>query len=93
MKHAEEIAERLVYFGCAPEFPQAGKPAEIRIGETLKEIIAINADQKTGAIELYRKIIARAEEEKDTVTADIFHEILAQEEEHHDTFTKLLIDL
>lgn len=42
---------------------------------------------------LLNEAIARAGEEKDTVTADMFHEILAQEEEHHDTFTKLFKDL
>jgi bacterioferritin len=88
MKHAEEIAERLVYLGGMP----TTKPTEIRVGESLKEMIKINAEQEAGAIELYRKIIAKAEEEGDTVTADMFHEILAQEEEHHDTFTKLLRD-
>lgn len=86
MKHAEEIAERLVYLGGMP----TTKPTEIRVGESLEEMIKINAEQEAGAIELYRRIIARAEEEGDTVTADMFHSILAQEEEHHDTFTKLL---
>jgi len=89
MKHAEEIAERLVYLGGKP----TSKPAEVRVGESLKEMIQINAEQESGAIELYRQIIATAEEEGDTVTADLFHDILAQEEDHHDTFTKFLADL
>jgi bacterioferritin len=88
MKHAEEIAERLVYLGGRP----TTQPTQIRVGETLKEMIEINAEQEAGAIDLYRKIIAKAEKEGDTVTADMFHEILAEEEEHHDTFTKLLGD-
>ncbi|TVM17561.1 ferritin [Oceanidesulfovibrio indonesiensis] len=86
MKHAEEIAERLVYLGGKP----TSKPTEIRVGETLKEMMQINTELESGAIELYRKVIAKAEEEGDIVTADLFHEILAQEEEHHDTFTGLL---
>jgi len=89
MKHAEEIAERLVYLGGKP----TTKPTEVKVGETLKEMMEINAAQETGAIELYRKIIEVAEEEGDTVTADMFHDILADEEEHHDTFTGLLTDL
>lgn len=86
MKHAEEIAERLVYLGGKP----TNKPTEIRVGENLKEMMQINTELESGAIELYRKIIAKAEEEGDIVTADLFHEVLAQEEEHHDTFTGLL---
>jgi bacterioferritin len=88
MKHAEDIAERLVYLGGKP----TTQPAPIRVGETLSEMMQVDAEQETGAIELYRKIISKAEEEGDTVTADLFHEILAQEEEHHDVFTSLLED-
>jgi bacterioferritin len=86
MKHAEEIAERLVYLNGKP----TTKPTEIRIGETLEEMMRINAGLEKDAIELYRKIIVKAEEKGDTVTADMFHQILADEEEHHNTFTSLL---
>lgn len=86
MKHAEEIAERLVYLGGKP----TTKPTEVRVGESLEEMMRINTQQEEGAIELYRKIIEKAEEEGDVVTADMFHDILAEEEDHHDTFTGLL---
>jgi len=86
MKHAEEIAERLVYLAGKP----TTKPTEIRVGTTLEEMMRIDAELEQGAIDLYRRIIAKAEEEGDTVTADIFHKILADEEEHHNTFTSLL---
>jgi bacterioferritin len=86
MKHAEEIAERLVYLGGKP----TTKPTEIQVGETLEEMLKVNVVLEKGAIDLYRKIIAKAEEEQDTVTADLFHQILADEEEHHNTFSSLL---
>lgn len=86
MKHAEDIAERLVYLGGRP----TTKPTEIRVGTDLEEMLRIDVGQEQNAIELYRKIIAKAEEEGDTVTADMFHQILADEEEHHNTFTSLL---
>lgn len=86
MRHAEDIAERLVYLGGKP----TTKPTEIRVGESLKEMMQINTELENDAIELYRTIIAKAEAEGDIVTADLFHDILAQEEEHHDTFTGLL---
>ena len=86
MKHAETIAERLVYLRGKPTI----KPTEIRVGETLVEMMRINAGQEAGAIELYRGIIAKAEEEGDTVTSNMFQEILADEEDHHNTFISLL---
>ncbi len=89
MKHAEEIAERLVYLGGTP----TTHPEPIRIGKTLKEMIQINKKDEEGAIALYRKIIAAARQEGDEVTEKMFKEILADEEEHHDTFAGLLEDL
>lgn len=86
MKHAEDIAERLVYLGGKP----TSQPTPIRVGEKLDEMMRIDAEQETGAIELYRRIIDKAEQEGDKVTAALFRDILAQEEEHHDTFTGLL---
>ncbi len=86
MKHAEDIAERLVYLDGKP----TTKPTPIRVGEALEEMLRIDAEQEKGAIELYKKIIAKAEDEGDTVTADLFHKILADEEDHHYTFTGLL---
>lgn len=86
MKHAEAIAERLVYLGGRP----TTKPTEIKVGNSLAEMMQINVGLEDDAIELYRGIIAKAEEEGDTVTADMFHGILADEEDHHNTFTNLL---
>jgi bacterioferritin len=86
MKHAETIAERLVYLGGKP----TTKPTEIKVGESLVDMMKINAALESGAIELYRKIIAKAEEEGDTVTSNMFQDILADEEEHHNTFVSLL---
>jgi len=89
MKHAEEIAERLVYLGGTP----TTKPEPIRVGNTLKEMIQIDKKDEEGAIAMYRKIIELAREEGDEVTKQLFMGILADEEEHHDTFTGLLEDL
>jgi bacterioferritin len=89
MKHAEEIAERLVYLGGVP----TTKPEPIRVGNTLKEMIQINKKDEEGAIAMYRKIIGVARKEGDEVTEKMFRDILADEEEHHDTFAGLLEDL
>ncbi|MEM3731172.1 MAG: ferritin-like domain-containing protein [Candidatus Bathyarchaeia archaeon] len=86
MKHAEAIAERLVYLGGTP----TTKPTEIVVGKTLKEMIQRDVKDEENAIKLYKQIIAQAREEKDETTEILFMNILKDEEEHHDTFTTLL---
>jgi len=86
MKHAEAIAERLVYLGGEP----TTKPEPIFVGKTLKEMLTQDVKDEEGAIKLYKEILELAEEEKDYTTCDIFKKILADEEEHHDTFTGIL---
>jgi len=89
MKHAEMIAERLVYLGGKP----TTKPTPIFVGENLKEMISQDAKDEENTIKLYKKIIETAEKEGDITTARVFREILGDEEEHHDTFTSLLEEI
>lgn len=86
MKHAEEIAERLAYFGGTP----TTKPEPIFVGKNLKQMLRQDVKDETGAIKLYTAIIEQAIKEKDHTTARIFRKILAEEEEHLDTFQGLL---
>jgi bacterioferritin len=86
MKHAEEIAERLAYFGGIP----TTKPEPIFIGKTLKQMLKQDVKDEKGAIALYRQAIEAARREGDDTTMRMFQEILADEEEHLDTFTGLL---
>ncbi len=89
MKHAEAIAERLVYLGGRPTI----EPAPIIIGNTLVEMLQQDKKDEEGAIELYKHIIGMARGEKDEITEKLFIEILADEEKHHDIFTSLLEDI
>jgi bacterioferritin len=86
MKHAEEIAERLAYFGGQP----TTKPEPIFVGKNLKQMLTQDMKDEKGAIKLYNAIIEQAMKEKDHTTARIFRKILAEEEEHLDTFQGLL---
>ena len=86
MKHAEEIAERLAFFGGRP----TTKPEPIMIGESLKEMLEQDKKDEEGAVELYRKIIKKAQDEGDHTSEQIFKRILQDEEEHLDTFDGLL---
>ncbi len=86
MKHAEEIAERMDYFGAEA----TTKPAPITVGEGLKEMLEIDAQTELDTIELYKRIIEKAAQEKDYTTKRIFERILQDEEEHHDEFLNLV---
>lgn len=86
MKHAEKIAERLWYLEGTP----TTKPTPIKVGESLKEFLELDAKAEEEAIQLYKKIIDQARKEEDATTAHIFREILEDEEEHHDLFTTML---
>jgi len=86
MKHAEAIAERLVYLGGNP----TTKPEPIFVGKGLKDMLVQDKKDEEGAIKLYKQIIAAARKEEDETTKKMFQGILADEEEHHDTFTSLL---
>jgi len=89
MKHAETIAERLVYLGGTP----TTKPAEIFVGKTLREMIERDVKDEENAIKLYKEIIEKARRENDVTTAVLFEGILKDEEEHHDFFTTLLEEI
>ncbi|WEU40258.1 MAG: ferritin-like domain-containing protein [Candidatus Odinarchaeum yellowstonii] len=89
MKHAEAIAERLVYLGGVP----TTKPEPIFVGASLKEMLEQDAKDEEGAIKLYKSVLSAALKEGDETTAHLFRDILADEEDHHDTFTTLLEEL
>ncbi len=85
MKHAEKIAERLWYLDGVP----TTKPAEIKVGGELKEMIDYDIKAEEEAIDLYKQIEDVADAEKDPTTRFIFEGILEQEEDHHDFFTSV----
>lgn len=86
MKHAEAIAERLVYLGGRP----TTEPTPINVGDNLREMLERDKLDEEWAIELYKRIIETAQKEGDVTTAHLFRSILSDEEEHHDIFTSLL---
>jgi bacterioferritin len=89
MKHAEAIAERLVYLGGEP----TTTPTPIYVGKSLREMIERDVKDEEEAIKLYKQIIEVARKQGDVTTAVLFEKILADEEEHHDFFTSLLEEI
>ena len=86
MRHAEAISERIVILGGVP----TTMPAKITLDMTAKAMLENDREQERGAIELYKSIIASAENEHDGITAGLFKSILKDEENHHRLFSDLL---
>jgi bacterioferritin len=86
MRHAEAIAERIVFVGGEP----TTQPDTITIDKTTVEMLKNDREQERGAIELYKQIIDVAGKEDDEITVHLFQRILSDEEKHHRMFSDLL---
>jgi bacterioferritin len=91
--HADQIAERIVQLGGAPDFDPAGlsthSHSEYVAADELVEMIRENLVAERVAIESYSEII-RYIGEGDPTTCRLMEEILAVEEEHADDMKTLL---
>lgn len=86
MKHAESLAERIVYLGGTPVL----KPAEIKRGGDLKKMITDDLGAENEAIDRYRVHIKLCAELGDSTTRLLLEEILSVEEGHADTWETTL---
>ncbi|MBI5683033.1 MAG: ferritin [Deltaproteobacteria bacterium] len=86
MRHAEKLAERIVYLGGTP----VQKPGVIKRGGSLKEMIEADLNAENGAIKRYKEHIKLCVEEGDPTTRLMLEEILADEEGHADTWETTL---
>jgi bacterioferritin len=82
MKHADRLAERILFLEGLPNFQLLGR---LRVGETVEEILQADLDLEQEAIPLLRNAIAHSEKVRDYVSRDLFADILSNEEEHVDT--------
>ena len=81
MKHADKLAERILFLDGLPNFQALGR---LRIGENVEEILKADMEAELQGAKLYREVIAHAETVHDYVTRDLAREILADEEGHID---------
>lgn len=86
MKHAESLAERIVYLGGVPVY----KAGPVSRGGELKEMISQDLGLENAAIERYRKYILLCDEAGDSTTRLLLEQILMQEEGHADAFETAL---
>ncbi len=81
MKHADRLAERILFLEGLPNFQLLGR---LRIGETVEEMLRADLDLELEAVTQLKGAIAHAESVCDYVSRDLFADILRNEEEHVD---------
>lgn len=81
MKHADKLAERILFLDGLPNFQALGK---LRIGENPREVFNCDLALEMDGLPLLRDAIAHCESVSDYVSRELFVEILESEEEHVD---------
>ena len=81
MKHADRLAERILFLEGLPNFQALGK---LRIGENPKELLQADLALELEALPVLREAISYCESIKDSVSRRLFTDILDSEEEHID---------
>jgi bacterioferritin len=82
MKHADRLAERILFLDGLPNFQALGR---LHIGENVEEILRGDMELELEALGQLRGAIAHCEKVKDYGSRDLFSDILDNEEEHVDT--------
>lgn len=85
MKHADWLAERILFLDGLPNFQLLGR---LRIGETVEEVLKADLAMEIEAVAQLKAAVAYCEEVKDFVSRDLFTKILISEEEHVDTLER-----
>ncbi len=81
MKHADKLAERILFLDGLPNFQSLGR---LRIGETVEEVLKADLALEEEALPLLRDAIQHCEAVRDYVSRDLFAHILENEEHHVD---------
>ena len=85
MKHADMLADRILFLDGLPNFQKLHK---LKVGETVEEILKADHALEMEAIPLLRDAIAHCETVRDYTSREIFERILESEEEHVDFLEK-----
>ena len=81
MKHADVLAERILFLKGLPNFQAIHK---LKVGETVEEILKADLAMENEAIPLLRDAIAHCETVRDYVSLEVIERILESEDEHVD---------
>jgi bacterioferritin len=77
MKHADKLADRIIFLDGLPNFQLLGK---LRIGENVEEMLKCDLALEMEALDQLKGAIAHCEKVQDYVSRDLFSEILENEE-------------
>jgi len=81
MKHADTLADRILFLEGLPNFQALHK---LKVGETVEEILKADLALELEAIPLLKDAIQHCETVRDYISREIFERILESEEEHVD---------
>jgi bacterioferritin len=85
MKHADKLADRVLFLEGLPNFQAIHK---LKVGETVEEILRADLALEMEALPLLKDAIAHCESVRDFTSRELFAEILESEEEHVDFLEK-----
>ncbi len=86
MKHAEALAERILFLNGTP----TSKPDDTaKKGQKIEEMLTTDIALETQAIKMYNEAAVVCEQEKDQVSKQLFEKLLAEEEGHFDDFDNI----
>lgn len=85
MKHADLLAERILFLDGLPNFQMLGR---LRVGETVEEVLKGDLALELDAVKQLKGAIAHCETVHDYVSRALFAKILENEEEHVDTLER-----
>ena len=82
MKHADRLAERILFLDGLPNFQMLGR---LRIGQKVEEILRADLELELEALDQLKGAVVHCEKVRDFVSRDLFSDILENEEQHVDT--------
>ena len=86
MKHAEALAERILFLKGTP----TSKPDEIaKKGQKIEEMLATDIALETQAIKMYNEAALVCAQEKDQISKQLFEKLLGEEEGHFNDFENI----
>jgi bacterioferritin len=81
MKHADTLADRILFLEGLPNFQAIGR---LKVGESVEEILKADLALEMEAIPLLREAVQHCESVRDYVSREVFERILENEEQHVD---------
>jgi bacterioferritin len=86
MKHAEKLAERILFLNGEPTSKPDGLPKK---GQKIQDMLTVDMGLETQAIKMYNDASVVCAAEKDQISKELFEELLKDEEDHLNIFENI----